>query len=87
MKATLTKLSDNKNDMRTQSASGTFENPPTMGQPFQLFAQSIDPKMNLRVITTSLVQEITETEDTVIEFKTEFSHYRLETKWSQEDVS
>jgi hypothetical protein len=69
----LTKLSDNKNALRTQAVEGTPVRPPAVGEEFIILCAPIDKAFDLRQVTTSAVTEIEG--DT---FKTLNSTYRLE---------
>jgi hypothetical protein len=77
MKATLRKLSDNPSELRTNIIEGEFHVAPKFGKRFHFYADSTDPEMNYRVVSTSCVREIMEINSHITEFKTEYTHYRL----------
>lgn len=57
--ATLARLRGGEN-LRTDSVTGYYIMPPAEGQSFMLFAESLSPEGNLRIIQTSPVQSLTE---------------------------
>lgn len=52
------KLSNNENAVRTKEMEGRFANPPTRGERFVIFGESLTPEGQLRMINTSPVVEI-----------------------------
>lgn len=73
IKGTLTKLSDNKNNIRTATITGEASEPPTVGQSFVMLAEPLVEGFACRLVTTSTVLEITGDE-----FKTLNSIYKWE---------
>ena len=76
MKAILTKLSSNHDNLRTDEISGETEYCPVAGSSFVMRAPPLETG-NVRVIVTSIVQEVELVGPGVWEFKTRNSHYRL----------
>lgn len=79
MNGKLTKISENKNALRTNSVMGEFVEYPEVGMPFFLFGKALDmtDPGYFRQVNTSVVQEVKKI-DTGIEFRTLNSVYRLE---------
>ena len=73
IKGTLTKLSDNKNNIRTNTITGEASEPPTVGQSFVVLAEPLVEGFSCRLVTTSTVLEIMDNE-----FKTLNSVYKWE---------
>ena len=71
--AKLTVITSNHDRVRTKVTTGTSPAPPVVGKSFHLYAESLDPNGDLRLITTSPVTELTETG-----FRTANSEYGLE---------
>ena len=71
----LTKVSINSNALRTNEVLGKCDLLPELGKPFVIYAEGIE--FGIRMVTTSLVQEITETGSQIV-FKTLNSEYKLE---------
>lgn len=85
MRAILEKISKNKNAIRTEGPiDGFYDDPPTVGKSFEFYSRPLDPKMNIRVITTSPVERITVVagveELGILVFQTENSEYMLRIK-------
>lgn len=78
-KVKLTKLSDNKNNLRTNEIIGECFDLPTEGKCFTLFGEGIE--FGTRVVQTSLVQSVERT-DNVVRFKTLNSSYQLDIFYS-----
>ena len=76
-KATLVKLSDNKNELRTRTVTGHFMREPTPGNSFFLHAESLDPELDARYIATSIVRKVVTMDNGDINFETLNSVYRL----------
>lgn len=76
----LTKISDNKNDIRQNCIPGYFHVPPTVGFIFLIISKSLTPGIEFREVRTSLITETLETneEQNVIIFQTANSKYLLE---------
>ncbi len=76
---TLKKVSQNVNNIRTEYVDGFYLDKPKAGRCFMLFARSLDPEKDFRLIQTSVVREVSETNDFVhlITFKTMNSEYTL----------
>ena len=72
----LTKLSRNKNDLRTNSMEGVFSEPPTIGKRFAITGKPLTKGASIRLIDTSVVQSVEEEEDGW-RFQTENSKYRI----------
>ncbi len=77
-KVKLTKISNNVNDLRTNSVEGTTGKMPVVGSYFSMAAESLTPENNVRLVSTSLIQEIDQISDSEVVFKTLNSTYRLE---------
>ena len=83
-KVTLTKLSNNKNALRTSDVVGACFNLPEIDKPFRIFGAGIE--FGNRMVTTSPVKSI-EIIDDVIRFNTLNSTYSLKVKEEvQEDA-
>lgn len=54
----LTKVSDNKNAMRTQSIVGIAPKLPVKNSAFVVIGDSLTPGNNARIVTTSLIKEV-----------------------------
>lgn len=81
LKATLTKLSDNQNALRTNTMSGVAHLLPTPNACFVILGEAIDKSVgDARMIKTSLVQEVVsfDTHERRIVFKTLNSTYQLD---------
>jgi len=78
MHGNLTKLSDNKNALRTNNIEGDYSNAPSVGKSFTIFGEPLTKEADVRIITTSMVEEISAEEDHSITFRTLNSLYRLE---------
>lgn len=76
-KAKITKISDNKNALRTDSMEGFFLESPQIDKPFTIFGESLDPIMSARVVITSPVKSIEDTGNKVI-INTQNSTYQLD---------
>ncbi len=80
----LTKLSANVNKLRTNSISGSFHYLPKVDYSFTIMDQGgalggIEKELGGdRVVTTSLVKEVTKEDDNIYTFKTLNSVYELE---------
>lgn len=74
----LTKISDNKNNLRTNEIIGYCLSLPTVGKSFTIFGEGIE--FGTRMITTSLVVEMSEqdSDEKIIIFRTQNSLYRVE---------
>lgn len=74
LKGTLTKVSDNKNAMRTTSMDGFFIDFPTVNREFHIVGTSLtenkDDGVPIRLISTSIVTEILEYGSNGFTFKT-----------------
>ena len=77
MNVILTKVTSTHNNLRTDQIVGKTLKLPTIGQSFQMTSEPLTPGTDIRVITTSLVEEFKD-EDGVIEFKTRNSTYLLQ---------
>lgn len=75
-KATLIKVQSTHNNLRTDEIEGRFADPPTLGHSFGFFADPLDETMDIRVVTTSRVQSVQQTEEGFI-FSTLNSTYYL----------
>lgn len=73
IKGTLTKLSDNKNNVRTSTVNGEAPHPPTVGRSFLVLSEPLVEGYDYRSLTTSTVLEVMGNE-----FKTLNSVYRWE---------
>lgn len=73
----LTKISDNSNGLRSNGVVGYFHAPPMIGFNFWMFAESLTPGMDHREIRTSLIENVSEENGSLI-FKTANSVYMLE---------
>ena len=76
MKGSITKLSRNKNAVRSKCMEGIFTTPPTVGRSFFIFGDPIDPTAFARVIGTSPVVSIKEEKSGWV-IQTENSKYRI----------
>jgi len=79
-KVRLTKLSSNKNDLRTKDVIGRTSRLPMVGRSFELLGEPLeDEEANYRVVTTNLVFETVDKDNGSIEFMTRSgSQYRVE---------
>ena len=81
MKATLTKLSDNVNKLRTNSISGDTLTLPMPGVSFQIIGDALEEPFKTlgggRVVTTSPVKEVVKEENGSYTFTTLNSTYKL----------
>lgn len=75
-KGTITKLSRNKNALRTNGMVGEFNTPPEVGRSFSIFGESLTEGGLLRAICTSRVQSVVE-EKNGWKIQTENSSYRI----------
>lgn len=78
IKAKLTKISNNKNALRTDSIEGMFIDLPKIDSSFTIFGEPLNPIADARMIYTSYVKEIKMESDKVITLITENSEYQLE---------
>ena len=80
-KARLSKVVSLHNNLRTDEVIGCFQEWPTIGEPFVFFSdQPIDPRCNLRLITTSEVKDvIVGDEPGIVTITTTYSIYKLDT--------
>lgn len=78
MKVTLWKLKSNHQNLRTNMVVGETNLLPTKGFPFVLLAEPLTEEGDTRVVTTTLVTEVTQERDDYLEFTTENSTYGLE---------
>jgi len=76
MNGSITKLSRNKNDLRTKSMKGTFKDVPEVGSRFVIFGESLTPGGSLRMISTSIVQAV-EVLDDGWKIQTENTKYKI----------
>ena len=80
MRGKITKLSTNENAFRGESMEGRFFRPPFVGERFTMEGKAIDERMDVRILRTSVVQEIrTEPDVEGVILRTENSVYQLET--------
>lgn len=83
MQVILTKLSDNKNALRSNRIEGFAAKMPTVGERFRMYADGFDDPSLVRMIDTSPVKEIEEGSPVprgdmfYYFFKTENSRYQL----------
>ena len=78
MNVRLTKLSDNKNAIRTSSVEGHLMEAPATGQGLCLHAPPIEEGFDVRVLLTSPVVKLVEEEQGTLKVYTENSVYRIE---------
>ena len=78
MKGKLTKLSDNKNALRTNEIEGKFEHLPKVGQSFTIIGEPLKKGMLCRLVMTTAVEELLNPEYGVYILNTVNSTYRLE---------
>lgn len=78
MKVKLERLA-NGGALRTSVVEGVADYLPEVGRRFSMYGESLDPTMDTRVVSTSLVKSVTicERYPTVYEVKTENSIYKL----------
>lgn len=78
-KVRLTKLSSNKNALRTDAVEGTSLRLPRVGMSFFMIAPPLDPAANHREVTTSRIKAVLpDTEKKRFLFETQNSTYLLE---------
>jgi hypothetical protein len=77
---TLTKISDNKNALRTKSVAGVYQQNPTIGAPFSIYGKALSLNVGMRAVITSPVISVATIDENVVEFSTENSKYRLQEK-------
>ena len=75
--ARLTKLSKNKNDVRTEAMVG-FAKVPRFGERLVIVGKGLEHPDRVRLIVTSLVQKVTNLSPTEFILQTENSTYRLQ---------
>lgn len=77
---TLEKIKSSHDNLRTNSINGICHELPLTGKRFKLFSNEVLTKDTLlRVITTSIVQEVVKNSDNEFTFTTENSEYTLKT--------
>lgn len=81
----LTKISDNANNLRSNHVIGYFHAPPMIDTNFTIFSKPLDPTMNHRRVSTSLIEQVWK-EQGVLYFKTANSVYMLEVFEHDEDL-
>lgn len=75
----LTQIESTHDNMRSKEVSGHCVKLPELNRPFQLMADSLDPEKDVRVITTSPVQDLRHnTMVNRITFRTMNSRYSLQ---------
>lgn len=77
MKGKIVKVSDNENELRTNSMEGVFEDLPKVGRSFIIIGEGLTPGLPNRIITTSPVTEVV-TIKKGYRIYTTFSVYELE---------
>lgn len=77
MQGRLKKVSNNENDLRTAEIECEFEDLPCVGECFIIFSKPLELKDGVRVVRTSIIQEIERT-PRGFRFKTMNSVYELE---------
>lgn len=71
----LKKIESSHNNLRTSEMEGVFSEFPKIGESFQIFGKGL--KIGNRLIYTSPIKEILESDDNSITFKTHYSKYHL----------
>lgn len=79
----LTRIKSSHEDLRTPSVLGWTSALPKIGEPFLLTAEPLDPCYALRIINTSIVQEIREDRGL---FWTKYSSYHYEILETKEEA-
>lgn len=70
---------DEYSPLRTAEVVGTCKVLPAVNTYFSMFSQSLDPRLDARLVETSLISKVFWNEDrTVVTFDTRNSTYRLE---------
>ncbi len=77
-KVRLTKLSKNRNALRTKQVTGNCDFLPEVGFSFTMWAKPINKESSYRIIETSKVQEFTKNKPWVCIFNTLNSRYKVE---------
>ena len=68
----------NGSALRTSDVDGVAGDLPEVGSSFVMFAKSLDPELDMRVVSTSEVRSVEELGPGVSQFTTLNSTYRLE---------
>lgn len=79
----LTKIESTHTKLRTNEVEGFTIELPEVGKSFGMVSESLSDKMEGRLVTTSLIQEL-DKKDSVYTFKTKNSIYRLDVSGTQE---
>lgn len=76
-RGTLERVVSTNNNLRTQEVRGLFDELPTPGAGFLMFAPPLDPSRDVRRVETSHVVEIRNVGERRLEFETRNSTYKL----------
>ena len=73
----LSRIESSNKNLRTNTVDGKFDKLPSVGDHFEMIAESLDPLKNYRFVSTSIVLGV-QSEEKKYLFDTLYSKYELE---------